>query len=259
MEPLYFGEKSELFGIYHSAIPAEEKNCGIVMCYPFGQEYIRCHRAYLKLANELSDKGFHTLRFDYYGTGDSLGNSSETGMERCYNDAINAINELKEGCKLDKIIVLGVRLGGIIAIKLSRFIDGLILWSPVLDGKTYTNSIKKIHKDWFGGSFAKQKKQYGEFESMGFSFSKSLSEEINSIELNNLKIPENMPVLLIDESKNTQVQKFRRKYEQKGDLEFTESINKEFWMKQKSEAEKSMVPFQEINIISEWLNKNTIN
>ena len=81
MNPFYFGDSSRrLFGIYHPPKGQSPRSHGIVLCCPFGQEYMRSHRAFRQLANLLSRRGFHVFRFDYHGTGDSDGESTEASV-----------------------------------------------------------------------------------------------------------------------------------------------------------------------------------
>ncbi len=45
----------------------------IVLCHPWGQEYLRAHRSMRQLGNLLAAAGHHVFRLDYFGTGDSGG------------------------------------------------------------------------------------------------------------------------------------------------------------------------------------------
>src|SRR3954451_13983708 len=74
MTPLFFGSRARrLFGIYEPGRSGSRVPRAAVLCHPWGQEYIRAHRSMRRLANMLSATGRDTLRFDYFGTGDSAG------------------------------------------------------------------------------------------------------------------------------------------------------------------------------------------
>ena len=78
MEPFYFGKSPRaLFGVYHPPKAGMTRKTGVVLCYPMGHEYVYSHRAFLRLAMLLSSAGFHVLRFDFYGCGDSEGDCKE--------------------------------------------------------------------------------------------------------------------------------------------------------------------------------------
>ena len=72
MKPLFFGEANRrLYGVYHP--PAKPSRHAVLLCYPGMQEYNAAHWMFRRLATSLSREGHHVLRFDYYGTGDSDG------------------------------------------------------------------------------------------------------------------------------------------------------------------------------------------
>jgi alpha/beta superfamily hydrolase len=86
--PIRFGAAPrELSGVYHPARSEIERPGCVVLCNPFGQEAVRCHRMFRILAERLSTDGLSVLRFDYFGTGDSSGADDE-GDIACWIDDI---------------------------------------------------------------------------------------------------------------------------------------------------------------------------
>ena len=70
--PLFFpGSNGPLFGVIHT--PSETSNTAhaVTIVPPMGQDYLRAHKTLQKLATDLAKAGFHVLRFDFTGTGDS--------------------------------------------------------------------------------------------------------------------------------------------------------------------------------------------
>jgi pimeloyl-ACP methyl ester carboxylesterase len=145
MNPFFFGEAEKaLFGLYHPAAGQTSRQSGIVLCYPFGHEYMRSHRAFRQLANELSAIGFHVLRFDYYATGDSTGDSHEGSLEQWLEDIVAAIDELKDTAAVDRISLVGLRLGAALALTAATIrndLDAVVMWNPVVDGSTYVREL----------------------------------------------------------------------------------------------------------------------
>ena len=144
MTPLFFGRSdAPLYGVYHAPAGPERRE-GIVLCYPFGQEYLRSHRAFRRLAAQLSDSGFHVLRFDYRGTGDSSGEMEDVSPSDWLDDTIVAVTELKDMTGVDRITLVGLRLGALIAAHacMSRIgVHGLVAWDPILCGRSFREEL----------------------------------------------------------------------------------------------------------------------
>jgi uncharacterized protein len=162
MQPFYFGtSQQQLFGVYHSAEPGTPRRGSVVLCHPLGHEYLRAHRAFRNLAAALAGQGFHVLRFDYFGTGDSAGEPDQTTIEQCLEDVATAIDELKDIAGSSKVSLVGLRLGATMATMVAagrRDIDRIVLWDPVLDGTAYIADLFALQRRWLadrlGGSAA---------------------------------------------------------------------------------------------------------
>lgn len=121
----------------------------VVLCNPFGQEAIRCHRLFRVLADRLSRSGFHVMRFDYYGTGDSDGEDHEGDIDIWIDDVLRANEEIvrRSGCA--RCSWFGLRLGASLAALASAKIAGtpkrLLLWDPVIDGPGYLAELANAH------------------------------------------------------------------------------------------------------------------
>lgn len=147
MEAFFFGpSSSQLLGVYHPANLSHDRYQGVVLCYPFGQEYMRAHRAFRQLATTLAEKGLHVLRFDYRGTGDSSGDSKGVTAAEWMEDIEYAIQELKDMAGLQKVTLVGLRLGGLLAgtvAERQEKISGLVLWDPIVTGNDYAEQIRR--------------------------------------------------------------------------------------------------------------------
>lgn len=139
--PFYFGAESALFGFFHAAGGPARR--AVLLCPPLGQDQIRCHRLYRQLANALAGEGIPALRFDYYGTGDSAGQSADVDLDRCIADVVTAADELRRRSGAQRIIAFGARLGGSLAVasaQAARF-TGLVTWDPVFDGGAHVSRL----------------------------------------------------------------------------------------------------------------------
>jgi uncharacterized protein len=137
VNPFFFGDTgSALYGVHHPPRGSTQRSSGIVLCYPFAQEYMRAHRAFRQLSLLLSGEGFHTLRFDYSGTGDSSGDPLELSLENWDRDLGVAIEELMDTAAVESIWVVGLRIGGALALRAASRpeVRGVVLWDPIITG-----------------------------------------------------------------------------------------------------------------------------
>jgi len=200
--PMYFGAGRELFGLFHSVAAGSAgvgSDSGVLLCPPLGQDQIRCHRLYRQLAHALVAEGIPTLRFDYYGTGDSAGNSIDVDWERCLADVVTAANELRSRSGIERIVAFGARLGGSIALAAAaqaRFAD-IVAWDPVLDGSAYAARLDAMQMELGrdGNRFTRPRSAAdtsGQW--LGFSVSDRLRQQISAVQL----LPPPTPVLVLD-------------------------------------------------------------
>ena len=145
MKAFYFGEREKaLFGAYHPSLARKPRDAGVVLCYPFGYEYIKSHRAFRHLAKQLSQSGFHVLRFDYFGTGDSSGDAQDGSVPQWLEDISIAVAELRDMASVRRICLVGFRLGSTLAaVAASRLreVDALALWDPIVRGEALVNEL----------------------------------------------------------------------------------------------------------------------
>jgi len=138
MNPFFFGSsRKQLFGVHHPPKSDSVRDTAILLCYPFGDEYMRTHKAVRQLTLHLAKVGFHLLRFDYFGTGDSAGEGEEGTIEQWIEDIAVAADELKETSGLQSISVVGLRLGATLAteaVATRTDVADLLLWDPVVRG-----------------------------------------------------------------------------------------------------------------------------
>lgn len=194
MNPIYFGiSEKPLFGTYYLPQANSTKTTGVVLCYPMGQEYMWMHRAYRQLATLFSRAGFYVLRFDYYGCGDSGGNSSEGDIAQWLDDISTAIEEMKDSSGVTKVALAGFRLGATLSVLASEGrndVDSLALWDPVVNGNDYLEELVKMHGEWMENNLPDPNASYqnnGNLEIMGFPITSRLQSGLKKIDLLNIK------------------------------------------------------------------------
>lgn len=102
-----------------------------------------------KLAVLLAREGFHVLRFDYFGTGDSAGDSHEGTIVEWRQNIVSATHDISECSGARTVSIVGFRLGAALAASLPIELMNLILWDPVVSGETYVDELRELHRRQF--------------------------------------------------------------------------------------------------------------
>ncbi len=143
MGPFFFGSsRRRLFGVYTPAVELEAPPGAVVLCQPWGTEYIHAHRAIVRLGEALSRTRFHVLRFDYYGSGDSGGDFAEVDLEGWRSDIRTAADECLSMSGASRVSLVGLRIGANLAADVARDLadlDALVVWNPIVDGAAYAS------------------------------------------------------------------------------------------------------------------------
>jgi len=189
MHAFYFGSSQKrLFGVYHAPETSRAAPAGVVICQPFGHEYIRAHRALRNLAVRLSGAGLHVMRFDYYGSGDSAGEGDEATLAQWKADVGSAIDELKDMSDLSRVSLIGVRLGATlaaVAFAERKDVDTMVLWDPVVRGEDYLREILDLQSRWLRNRrWVKVPRAWPESaELIGFPLTAGLRAELERLDL----------------------------------------------------------------------------
>jgi pimeloyl-ACP methyl ester carboxylesterase len=114
-----------LHGMLHAPDPAVARGVCILMLSPGIKGRVGPHRLYLKMAERLVPLGFHLLRFDFYGLGDSEGELGEDVLADMYNtiqggryaeDTIAAMDWIAANCGIRRFVGSGLCGGSITAL-----------------------------------------------------------------------------------------------------------------------------------------------
>ncbi|MBS1266626.1 MAG: 2-succinyl-6-hydroxy-2,4-cyclohexadiene-1-carboxylate synthase [Candidatus Woesearchaeota archaeon] len=151
--------KRKLVGILSNPI---ESNKIIVMCHGFSSG--KDSRTYKRLEKELNSKGFATLRFDFFGHGESEGNFSDITLTKAIDGAFAALDFVK-GKGFETIGLFGSSFGGItsqVVASKNPGIKCLALKSPVSDylGVIILDIGEHRLDDWKKNGFIDYHNQY---------------------------------------------------------------------------------------------------
>jgi acyl carrier protein len=144
----HFGAGGALFGALHG--PPGPAATAALICGPVGHEHVRAHFVLQRLARQLAASGVPTLRFDYYGCQDSLGDSDEASCARWQRDILAAHAELTRRTEATRVVAIGVRLGASLLRSVLPNLPGVrvVQWDPIERPSQYLDRLSEAHRDY---------------------------------------------------------------------------------------------------------------
>jgi len=186
LEPFFFGPAArQLFGCYHPPIGAG-RGCAALICQPLGHEYIQFHRALQQLATLLAGAGFSVLRFDFRGCGDSSGDLGDVGLQEWQDDIALATEELQRRAGTTRTAFAGMRLGASMAAIAATDrddVDAVVLWDPVLSGRTYLDELTRSHEKMLRYAHVRPRPREPRREILGFELPDRLIGDLGHLQL----------------------------------------------------------------------------
>lgn len=211
-QPLYFkSAEGDLFGWLHEPAKPHRSKLGVVVCGPYGYESICAHRSVRTFAEAISGSGIPVLRFDYRGTGDSSEIDENADHVKPWTlDVIAAIHELRSRARVDRVCLLGIRLGALLASLAAAecsAVDSLILVGPVVSGRRFVRDLRttQLAGIALSGSPASDpetgRADQRPLEAGGFRFSPATIESFVRIDLAAAPAPAVRSMLILDSDK----------------------------------------------------------
>lgn len=195
--PLWFGpDDRPLFGWLH--LPAGgTARAGVVLCQPLGIEAICVYFTYRQLADRLTERGLAVLRFDYDGTGDSVGTETDPDRVAAWTSSTGAAADYLAAIGVGHIGMVGIRMGALLAaLEAQRRggVEALVLWDPCLSGRTYLREQRFLHTvatgpkhldemEGEGGEGGEGDTNDGAVEAPGIRFEAATVKELSDLDL----------------------------------------------------------------------------
>lgn len=212
-----------------------------------------------ELASRLAQAGFHVLRFDYFGTGDSAGEGEDADLDRWVDDVGTAVEEARELSESTVVSLVGLRLGATLAALLGSQRGGIkrtVLWAPIVSGADYLEELAAQHRAWFDvrpklddPGLASEPD-----ELLGTPVGAKLRRDIASVDLARLPQSPAQGVLLVGNPETPGWQPLEsRLREVCKDAESLHVPGSNVWVK--SDFDQQLVPPQTLQAIAGWLGR----
>lgn len=106
---------------------------GAVFLHGFTGDRMESHWMFVKCARTLARAGLASLRFDFYGSGESEGDFSEVSLQSEIADALAAVDFFRrqQGINPRRVALVGLSLGGAIGAFIAHRarVQALVMWS----------------------------------------------------------------------------------------------------------------------------------
>lgn len=184
-----FGSGASLYGVLSKGGEPPSGRAALI-CQPIGEESFRTHFIVRKLVERLAARGIPSLRFDYFGSGDSAGESIEATIARWETDIREACAELRARCGAARVTAIGIRLGATLLswVATELEIEKLVLWDPVQSGADHLAKLREMHASYlrsvrFRRNLRKPPAIRGGCQLAGFTFSDAALTELEGLSL----------------------------------------------------------------------------
>ena len=175
-------------GFYHPAGGA----VGVVLCAPWGFENLSMRKGWRLLAEAIAQAGYPCLRFDYPGTGNSLGHATRIQAVAEWVASIGAgADALRKASGVRRFVFIGQSLGATLAVEAARGrtdVVGLQLIAAIPKGRPYIRELAAtatIVADRIG--IAPSLEADEGLNVLGFPLSPSMVESLKGVDLTTIE------------------------------------------------------------------------
>jgi alpha-beta hydrolase superfamily lysophospholipase len=184
--PVWFGAPGRpLFGWWHAPVDVQPGGTA-VLCPPVGRDHAKAYFTYRVLAERLADHGVAVLRFDYHGTGDSSGLTSDSEAHDTWLASTASAIDFARSSGAGSVTLIGMTIGATIAAHAAAAdggIDRVVLWDPAASGRSFLRQQAAITSLKFG---IPGRREDGSVETPGFVFPADEVAEFHGLNLENL-------------------------------------------------------------------------
>jgi pimeloyl-ACP methyl ester carboxylesterase len=151
------GESPEdyLYGVHYRPRGAARR-LGLVVVPSIGRERLRAYRESGNLARDVARGGFHALRYDPRGEGESSGGFADATVASRARDVVLAVRELRARTGVEEVALLGLQAGAMPAVLAAADAGAtrLLLVDPILAPKPYAKNLLRsniiLQSQYFG-------------------------------------------------------------------------------------------------------------
>lgn len=129
-----------IYCVEYVPVAGKSNKAAVILCKPIWGERIRTHRIFTNLGRLLCNEGFDVITCDYFGDGNSAGDSLDLNFYSMTEDIVDLHKHICSKSEIVNFTLIGLRVGANCAIWASKMIGQLramILVEPIPDLSNY--------------------------------------------------------------------------------------------------------------------------
>jgi alpha/beta superfamily hydrolase len=129
-------ENKSTYCVEYMADSSNKTKQGVILCKPIWGERIRTHRIFTNLGRMLASHGFNVITCDYFGDGNSGGETQDLTYDGMVDDVNHMYDHLRAQSNLTSLALVGFRVGATCALSASSRLPDVrrtILIQPILN------------------------------------------------------------------------------------------------------------------------------
>ena len=135
-----------LYAGIHGVSQSARETTGVVLVPPLLHELPASRRFLTEVAAGLAAQGLPSLRFDFFGTGDSSGMGHEVDFASMFADLDLVVAAIGEQAGVDRVVLLvwrGASLPVAAWLEQGGWADMVVLWEPITDGSAWLLELER--------------------------------------------------------------------------------------------------------------------
>lgn len=139
--------KGKLLCVCYSPVATQMPARGILFFPAFAEEMNKSRRIVAEQARAFASLGHTVLLVDWFGTGDSEGDSGEADWNTWASDVDYAMRWMQDQ-GIEQVCFWGMRLGALLALDSARHypdrLNGILLWQPLSKGRNFLTQFLRL-------------------------------------------------------------------------------------------------------------------
>lgn len=210
----FFGPGNRrLFGMRHRSDGSAAASVPTLLCVaPLLQEGIMSQRALWTLCEAVASQQGSALRFDWFGTGDSTGDTRQLGLEGMQRDLQIAVEQMAGGALAPRTLALrSACLPVLLSASAGAAPVDLVLWDPIVRGASMVDRWRRQHQEQLkdvGRYITRRGHAIAADELLGFDVAPAFLEALSALDFRARPLPSGSRVHVVVWSVDADVQSF---------------------------------------------------